>query len=376
MANNIIRILKSLIAGNRPPNTNPYGAAYANFADRAFGVMDNSAPPVPVDFIAPWMGRGSVNRIINGSFSVFQRGSGTLNVPTSGAFVADRWFIIPTGGAVTANQYFPGSGATRSSSLFVYGGTGVTSLIFRYRIAAANANDLSGRQLTLQFKVSQSTAAAIAPVIALYSPTAKDNFSALTTLASNTLQSCPPGIWTTCAWTSPAAGFNTLNGIEIDINFTGGFGSTSQYMQLADADLRFTQNLPAGLNASPPLIEMRLVSRELADCQRYFFQATGAQAGVPYGVGFCDSAVLALIGVKLPVTMRAPPTVAFSAASTFALRIAGGATVALSAIGSGTPSLDFVQINASVASGLTVGYGAQLRDGGAANSFMQFSAEL
>jgi hypothetical protein len=367
-----LRLLRSLTAGNRPAGL-LYGQPYANIADRAFGVADGSNSPV--DLAAPWMGRGDVNRIVNGSFSAFQRGT-NVNVPTSGAFVADRWFVTPTGGAVTANQYFPGSGATRSASLWVYGGTGVTALTFRYRIAAADANDLSGRQLTLQFRVAQSSTGAISPSIVLYSPTAKDNFSALTSLGGASLQSCPVGTWTTCAWTSPSAGYNTLNGLEIDIAFTGGFGSTSQYMQLADADLRWTQNLPAGLNANPPPAEIRLLSRELADCQRYFYQLTGAQVSTPFGFGFADSATLALVWVQFPVTMRAGNALlTASAPSTVALRIPNGATVAVSAVGMGVATPTLAQLNIT-SSGLTAGQGVQLRDNGGANSFLQFNVEL
>jgi hypothetical protein len=117
------------------------------------------------------------------------------------------------------------------------------------------------------------------------------------------------------------------------------------------------------------------LAKSMADCQRYF-QQPAVSLGTNYAVGFADSTTNFLSTMPLVVTMRAAPTVAFSAVGTFGIRLSGGTQVACTAVTLAAVTASAIQINGSVASGLTTGQGILFRDNNVTTSTISLSAEL
>jgi hypothetical protein len=116
---------------------------------------------------------------------------------------------------------------------------------------------------------------------------------------------------------------------------------------------------------------------ELAACQRYFARYNADGGYCPYAMAETSSATVAFAVLPYVVPMRVTPASTFTAASTFALGAAGSNFTATAIAGS-TGSTKALQIQVTVASGMTAGRAARLTDfSGAANgSYIDLSAEL
>jgi hypothetical protein len=262
------------------------------------------------------------------------------------------------------------------NSLQVTGASSVTDVIVKQRIESYIAAALSSQTVTVQAQVYNGTGAAITPTLTVKHATAQDTWSGTATdVSAVSLQSCANGAWTQVAYTF-AASAASYNGLEISFDFGNNFSSSSKTLQIAEPDIRVTPGVSIGLNASPPTVELRPIGSELALCQRYFFRWTASVANERYGSGFSDSTTNTLFIVAFPVTMRAAPTMSFSAAATFVIRQANSPLITATAV----PTTNAIGINNAAinvaSSGLTAGLPALLSDAGSINSYIQASAEL
>jgi hypothetical protein len=321
---------------------------------------------------------GMVNKFHNGTMDVWQRGtSGTATTTAAPATQTgpDGWYIVPTGASVNWAQ---ASGRlTTKNSLQVTGATSVTDVIVKQRIESLIAAAFCSQTVTYQAQVYNGTGGAITPKLSVNRATGQDN-GTYTNVDVNavSLQSCPSSSWTQVSYTF-AANAGSYNGLEIVLDFGNNFGANTKTVQLTECDIRVTPGASIGLNSAPPPPELRPVHAELAFCQRYAYSIfPNASSGVIAEVGQCFSSSTGACVAHFPVTMRAVPTLAISAASDFQLLTASAGTAACTAlIIGGSTSVDRGTFSATVASGLVAGNATFLLAADTA-ARATFSAEL
>jgi hypothetical protein len=211
---------------------------------------------------------GFVNKLRNGTFDVWQRG--TVSAPTGAiTYTADGWLVNPTGAAMTVQRGVSAAAAplnVGASQMVIVGAAGVTAVQVGQRLESYIAAQLAGQTATLQCWVN-SPVAVTPQVQASYFNSV--DVSSPTTLFFGpvNLQPVPINTWIRLSYTF-AMPMNVQNGIIVWIIFP--VAITSSNLLIAAADLRATPGLPVGLCANPPPPELRNVAAETEFCQRYY----------------------------------------------------------------------------------------------------------
>lgn len=324
--------------------------------------------------MSPAVAFGFANRFRNGTMDIAQRGAGPLTVSTSGAYTLDGWIVLPSGASVSAQQV-SGRGPTLYS-LKATGATSVTDVVVKQRIESFMAAVLAGQTITVQAQIYNSTGAAITPTLTVRHANTADTWSSSTAdVSAVSLQSCANGAWTKVAYTYTDPG-TAANGLEFAFDFGNNFGSSSNSIQITEADVRVTPNCATGLNGNPPAPELRPVAIETQTCRRYFYEwnAANGDGYSAFGVGNLFSTTQFDIPFFFPVVMRAAPTVTFASLSAFWCDGSHGqAPTALSSIDA---MPDVTTIRGTLGTAETAGYGAKLRANASTAAYIQFSAEL
>jgi hypothetical protein len=285
------------------------------------------------------------NKIINGNFNIWQRGTSI----TAGAdtYTADRWAaresVVSQSTDVPANQGF-------NYSLFYDNGGVRTDINLRQKIEDGKIL-LRNRAVTLSFWLKSSIATSIS----------------VDWTDTNTTTVPVTTTWQRYEVTFPAADINPNDIFSgsawVDFNFGNSY-----------PDIHITGvQLEEGSTATP--FERRPYGTELSLCQRYFYRWSSAAAAFqPLANGTVISSTEIDAVFFLPVTMRATPTATFSASSTF---LAENGTSLSSA------TLAFIDayptggcIRASGLSGLTVNQSRKIRANNSTAAFVAFNAEL
>jgi hypothetical protein len=319
---------------------------------------------------------GFVNKLRNGTFDVWQRG--TSGTAASGAYTytVDGWFVGTGGAAVTWAQ--AAWNLNTLWALSVTGAAGNTATSVNQRIESAIAVALGGAlPVTFQAKIYNNTGAALTPTLTVSHASAVDNFaSVITDLAATNLQSCANGVTTRVAYTFTVPTASAQLGLQVTLSF--GALVAGKTFFVAETDLRATPGLLVGLNANPPPPELRPISEELVFCQRYFQTRRGSQEGVGTVIAGAQAYTVGAIFGFMPylVQMRVAPTVTISAAGDFQPTNSVGATAAAFTTASFAAN-KFVgaAFNFSGSSGLTAG-NASLLLWANTNAFINASAEL
>lgn len=268
-------------------------------------IGDSSTKLATTEFVGQNHLGGFTNKIRNGTFDIWQRGTASITVTTAGAYAgADGWIILPTGASVTTIQAANGrTGARTRYVLQVTGATSATDVIVKQRIESFLAAQLAGQTVTFQAQITNNTGGSITPtLIAKHPTTTADVFSSLTAESANgsSLQACANGATTLVAYTL-ALSTGAALGLEIGLDFGSNFSTTGKSIQITEVDLRATQGVATGLNALPPPPELRTVQAELALCQRYLVAYNSVALGFAVGTTVFGT-------IYLPVTMRANPS--------------------------------------------------------------------
>lgn len=236
------------------------------------------------------------NVLINGGMDIWQRGTGSTSSPAgSRTFLADRWYVNPTGAAVTQARSTTVPTSQRSDySLQITGATSVTTCLIGQRIEMLNTPQLK-RTVTFSARIYNNTGGAFTPNLLIGTPGAADDFTTVTNRLTQALQSCANTAWTTVSHTVDISGYTNFdNGLQIEIQIPSGSLNTN-----GKSILVTEVQIEAGSVATP--FERRPVGLELALCQRYFVGANSILT-VYHTFGF-------LVKEGLPVTMRVAPTV-------------------------------------------------------------------
>jgi hypothetical protein len=291
------------------------------------------------------------NRIINGDMRIDQRNAGASKSYSASAitYSVDRFFLFPTGAAVTGQQV-AGTNTGTGYAFRITGATGNTACNFSQRIENLNTLDLNSATVTISFKAYASTSISNIQIAAFCGTSANSGygggnnaFSSIFSLASglNTISQ-------TITLPSTAS-----NGFELAIGFGSGIGNG------VTVDLSNVQ-LEIGSTATP--FERRLYNQELANCQRYYQRisvngTTNGAAPLTTGFGTGSSTTTAQFIICPIVTMRTNSSLGVSSQTTMRVWDGVNAASVTTAIGAFAGSLvdssGAIQMVATVSSGLT-----------------------
>jgi hypothetical protein len=331
------------------------------------------------------------NRIINGAMVIDQRNAGASVTPANGAYTIDRWYVAQTAGAskfsvqqnaasVTPPATFTNYLGATSLSAYTIAATdqyALRQLIEGYNVADLAYGTASAKTTTLSFWVYSSLTGTFGG--ALYNQANNKSYVfSYTISAANTWQqisiTVPGDTATALASTNSAALLINLSigyGTTYSTSFTGtwvsGFygsvtGATSVVGTNGATFYITGVQLEVGSTATP--FERRLYNQELANCQRYYFN----------DFTYCQGSFYSTTGIvgtnRLPVTMRASPSVSLTSGTTIATDIVGGSSSTM------TPSFSYITPNSLRYSGTN---GSSASIGSPVNitsSTIQASAEL
>ena len=253
---------------------------------------------------------GRRNLIINGAMQVAQRGpSFTLGAGT-GTYTLDRVRSQSNGGGITVSQEANAISGIGTQKMCRYtGASGVTGVYYIYRVESKDVAQINGNSVTFSIYVENNSGASISPTIDYYHPTAADNFSGNTTVASGvSLGTVANGSSARLTATTDVSGTTITNGLMIQVSF----GSA-----LTSGTIDFTGvQLEVGSVATP--FEHRSYGEELALCQRYYYNShedgdfsdyNGQQVAVAVGTTTFGASCSTINGREYPSTMRATPTI-------------------------------------------------------------------
>jgi hypothetical protein len=319
------------------------------------------------------------NKIINGDFGVWQRGTSFSN-PATSAYTADRYILS-----------YNGTGATRtiSQQTFTPGTAPVAGyegrFFFRYAQSVAgtagtfqsvsqfveDVRTFAGQTVTLSYWAKANAG------VTLNAPFLRQNFGSGG--SANNDEFFGSGAVLTTSWErfTHTVTLDSISGKTIGANSYLGIGIQLPFNTTFEIDIWGLQ-LEAGSTASPFQTATGTKQGELAACQRYYYRSvTGSNFGRLGQLGQAGSTTSAQFSFSPPVTMRVSPTsVDYPTVSTLrASDITSGVT--LTAITLSSQGNAFVPtIIATVASGLTLNRPYYLEGNTDATAYIGFSAEL
>ena len=256
------------------------------------------------------------NKVINGDFGIWQRGTSISLAASSDGYTADRWRqFTQANQATTITRQVTND--TTNLPFIQYcariqrnsGQTGTTQMSFIQGLETINSVPYAGKTVTLSFYARAGanfspTSNAFNAMI--YTGTGTDQFPTsytggasvgLTTFNITTT-------WVRYSITGTIPTTATEFGTYFYWNPTG-TASTNDYVEITGVQLE------AGSVATPFSTATGTLSGELAACQRYYWRSSTSQDVL--GSGVAASTTTAYTFVQLPVQMRSNPT--FSANS-------------------------------------------------------------
>jgi len=321
------------------------------------------------------------NKVINGAFNVWQRGTSVAVAATSTVYTSDRFtFINGANQACTIARQ--ATNDTTNLPFIQYcarvqrnsGQTGTGALIFGQPLDTATSIPFAGKTVVYSFYAragANYSATSNALTAYLIGGTGTDQaltgFTGATVIigSSATLTTT----WQRFTFSAAVASTYTQLGVRLDYTPTGTAG-TNDYYEVTGIQLEI------GSTATPFQTASGTIGGELALCQRYYVRLGASAAYDNYGSGgFGISTTVAQMAFPLPVQMRVTPTSVDYA--NLSLYNSGFTAVTSFALGAGltaTPQTAFGQ--STVASGLTQYRNYWLSNNNLTTAYIGFSAEL
>lgn len=328
---------------------------------------------VTVDFDVANYGGGQYaagkNKIINGDFGVWQRGT-TFASGTASQYLADRWYLERGSGTYSASQQTFTAGTAPVAG---YEGT------YFQRVSISVAGDIglgqriedvrtfANQTVTVSFwaKATNSLSLQYVLMIQRYGTGGSAETIATPGLSGQSIGTS----WQRYSFTTtmPSIAGKTI-------------GTGSYLLMRIDPSESWTGDLDiwgvqveAGSTATPFQTATGTKQGELAACQRYYYREIADTTNSILGAGLAYNSTLAIIATVAPVTMRVNPTAVDYSGLQIASATAANAVTAASI--SGKSSRQAPTIEFTVASGLTanIPYWVQSTS---TSGYLGFSAEL
>ena len=308
------------------------------------------------------------NKLINGAMAVDQRNGGTVvqcNAATT-TYTVDRWYVGPTGNAVTAQQISVGSNAPGFQyGLQIVGAASVTAVTLAQRIESTNSAEFSVQSTRISFWANNNTGASKSISLSCYCPNTIDNWVGGFTQSGTTQNVTLATGWAQYA-VSITQSASALNGLSVE--FTLGALTAGQDITITGVQIE--------RNTVATTFEARPLAMEQALCYRYYqrFQANSLNTSVSFGAGTCTSTTNAYVFVKYKQRMRTSPTVTSSVANNdlALIETATRAATGVATTNVGTDAATLTITSASLTAGRAVSFGANA----SASAYVAFSAEL
>jgi hypothetical protein len=326
------------------------------------------------------------NKIINGDFNIWQRGTSYTFNPTvlGGTYgAADRWIYWHNGSTAGTNTVSQQSFTAGTAPVAGYEGqffqrfttttigTGQTVVDAWQRIE--DVRTLAGQTVTVSFWVKTSGSTTFDSFLEQQFGIGGSSAVATTVISNRA---------TTSSWqrvsgtvTLPSISGKTIgtgNNLMLGIRFYGVANG-------ATFDIWGVQ-VEAGSVATPFQTATGTLQGELAACQRYYFRITPGGNFNRFGMAQALSATTANAIVQFPVAMRIAPTAleqTGTAANYGVSNSSYGSILALTSV----PAFDRANnYNASISitcsTGLTAGHATQFIDNNSSTAYLGWSAEL
>jgi hypothetical protein len=307
------------------------------------------------------------NKIINGDFNVWQRGT-SISATNTYAYISDRWQSVCDGAITGARTAFtPGTAPVAGyEGKFFLKYTKTSGTYWQVQQYIEDVQTLAGQTATISFWAKVDAAKTV--YIQLSQNFGSGGSSTVTTSVGTQALTTS---WARYSFTVsvPSISGKTV-GTSSNLALEIGIAATTGNVVF---DLWGVQ-VEAGSTATPFQTATGTIQGELAACQRYYArQSASGNQYTPYGIGYGSSGTTnALVTIKLPVTMRVNPTAIDYSAITF--QDTGGLHTA-SSVTINQGGFDHVQV-AIVSTGLTQNVPGALLANASTSSYLGFSAEL
>lgn len=311
------------------------------------------------------------NKIINGDFGIWQRGT---SFTTTSAYTADRFSMVTTAGQGTVSQQTFTAGtapvAGYEAQYFLRYNATASNLDPRILQPIEDVRTFAGQTVTLSFWAKG------------------DVSDAIEQLQLNQIFGSGGSTAVTIGFTGPTI---TTSWVRYSQTFTlasisGKTIGTSSNLRVTfdlknSAALNFDiwgVQLEAGSTASPFQTATGTKQGELAACQRYYYRTTPGVVTMSFANGFVSAATSARILPQFPVPMRIAPTALEQSgtATDYSVQSAAGNTDCSSVPVFSQATTTVSSITFVVSSGLTTGQAIIGRTGSTANGYLGWSAEL
>ncbi len=247
------------------------------------------------------------NKIINGDFSVWQRGTSVTGSGTE-TYSADRflWVGDGSGGTRTFSRQTMGYGDIANYEYPYFfrfnqsvAGSGASYNYLCQRIE--NANTFAGQTVTFSFWAKASASTTLPAIYARQRFGSGGSSETSTTVASS--------IALTTSWQRFTYTF-TVPSIAGKTVGTGSYLTMDVYHPINTTFTvdTFGWQLEAGSNATAFQTATGTIQGELAACQRYYYREGGQNAYQGFTQGLANGATGFQFILNLPVTMRTKPT--------------------------------------------------------------------
>ena len=314
-------------------------------------------------------GQAGKNKIINGDFAIWQRGTSGFS-GTTVQYTADRWFASCTGTMTVARE----STIIPTNSLYsikLSSTAAANQMYLQQAIETSTVVNLAGKTLSISGQVAASASAGVTLYVAFSTATDNSPVGSWTTITATTGGTATPTSSTfvpiSGTYAIPANAKSLTFGI-----FTAAVASgVSVYLGRYQVEVGSTVTPFQTASGGSP-------QAELAMCQRYYYRATSPASGSRMGLGMVIGATTAAMMVPIPVSMRILPTALEQSgtAADYTIYSAAGNTTC-----SAVPTFqDFsipniATIILTVAAGLIAGQSVFIR-AGSGSAYFGWSAEL
>jgi len=311
------------------------------------------------------------NKIINGDFNVWQRGT-SFAISANSAYTCDRY--LSDSGAMNytfSRQTFTPATAPVSGyegtyffrALATSGSGGFPKIIQKIE----DVRVFAGQTVTLSFWGKASSAISVAP----------DLIQEFGSGGSSTVYTGSVSTSITTSWARysityavPSISGKTIGtGSSLTVSFNLPNSGTASFDT-------WGWQLEAGSTATPFQTATGTIQGELAACQRYFFRLdSSSNVYSVFASGHFNTTTNFRTVLPFPMTMRSTPTFSFSNMNLFA-----GNGASFYGCSAGTPTASTMTRNASVidmtVAGATAGQGGMLIANNSTSAFIEGSAEL
>ena len=348
------------------------------------------------------------NRIINGAMTIDQRNAGASFTPstTNGGYSLDRWSgqvtqnskltIQQDAGAVTPPVGFTDYlGVTSSSAYSVLTGDTfyVQQIVEGFNCADLNWGTANAKTITISFWVRSSLTGTFGGALENGGQNRVYVFSYTISTANTweqksiTITGDQSGTWAT----NNTYGIGVRFGLGSGSTFTGSAGSWSAgnlVQPTSSVSVVGTNGatwyltgvqLEVGTQATTFTTAGGSYGAELALCQRYYQKIAPTTQFTDIAYGNCSTTTQATGGIYFRTSMRIAPSAleTTGTAANYAVTHSGTNTTCSVVPSFGTSTTENINIDATVASGLTVGRGCALRSAsGVTTAYLAWSAEL